>query len=316
MWFCFFATFYMQSASVSQPSSFHSAGSDFAVPERICEIAFAPLKEASGLIASRVNPGIFYTHNDSGGLPIVYAFDRAGTIKAQIELVGATNVDWEDIAIGPGAAAGTWDVCVGDIGDNKCTRRSLTLYRFRDEILKPNRDSKPAVIQVKPTLVEFRYEDGPCDAEALAVHPSTGDGYIIQKRGGGPAAVYRIPAPWKSEGVQNLQRIGEMRFPEAAPIQTLVTAADFSPDGCRLVVRTYLCGWIWSLPAKTPPDDVLTLIRAMPVRIDLSAEKQGEAVCFSSDGRCLLTISEGCPTWLNESCETPNETAGAALRRP
>lgn len=310
---CFLPMLCLQTSTASAPSLRPSAADEFAAPERICEITNSTLNEASGLVASRANPGIYYTHNDSGGLPIVYAFDRTGTMRAQIELTGATNVDWEDIAIGPGAAPGTWDVCIGDIGDNKGERRSLTLYRFPDETLKPNADGKCAVIRVHPAHVKIQYEDGPCDAEALAVHPFTGDGYIIQKRSKGPAAIYRIPAPWKSDGVQKLRHVGELRFPEAPPIQTLVTAADFSPDGRRLVARTYVCGWIWSLPAKAPSEDVPTLIREIPVRIDLSVEKQGEAVCFSSDGRCLLTLSEGCPTWLNESCETPAEKAGTAL---
>ncbi len=313
---CFFFSFCMQVAASSPSSSRPAAIDDFAAPERVCEISFDPLTEASGLVASRANPGIYYTHNDSGGLPIVYAFDRTGAIKAQIELVGAANVDWEDIAIGPAAAPGTWDVCVGDIGDNKGERRTLALYRFRDEILAANADGKPAVRQVKPTVVEIRYEDGPCDAEALAIHPSTGDGYIIQKRRKGSAATYRIPAPWKSDGIQKLQRIGELRFPDAAPIQTLVTAADFSPDGRRLVVRTYVCGWIWSAIEKAPANDIAMLIRETPARVELSAEKQGEAICFSSDGRCLLTLSEGCPTWLNECCENMNQKAESAPRRP
>src|SRR5437764_643295 len=37
--------------------------------------------ESSGIVASRRNPGLFWTHNDSGDGPFVYAFDRAGRAR-------------------------------------------------------------------------------------------------------------------------------------------------------------------------------------------------------------------------------------------
>src|SRR5205085_12428518 len=37
--------------------------------------------ESSGIVASRRNPGLFWTHNDSGDGPFVYAFDRAARAR-------------------------------------------------------------------------------------------------------------------------------------------------------------------------------------------------------------------------------------------
>lgn len=295
----------------TQPARF----TEFSAPERVCEVTDREINEASGLVASRANPGVYYIHNDSGGKPMVYVIDRAGAIKAKIELIGATNVDWEDIAIAPGSSPNLWDVCVADIGDNNNERRCVTLYRFRDDPLPQSIDAKQCVTtKVSPATFEFRYEDGPRDAESLAIHPISGDGYVFQKRRDGNAAVYRIHAPWKQDGVQTLSRIGELSFPDVPPIQRIVTAADFSPDGRRLVARTYTCGWIWNMPAKDMPKEISILFRQTPERIDLAAEKQGEAICFSSDGRCLLTISEGSPTWLYECCDAESNRTDSKAR--
>ena len=53
--------------------------------------------ELSGLVLSR--SGLLWTLNDSGGTPQVFALSRTGQLRAAVTLAGATNVDWEDIAI-------------------------------------------------------------------------------------------------------------------------------------------------------------------------------------------------------------------------
>lgn len=297
--------FHLQVATSLPVTTQPTRAIEYYAPERICEINDRELNEASGLVASRRKPGIYYTHNDSGGRPTIYAIDRSGAIQAKIELLGAKNMDWEDIAIAPGKAANTWDICVGDIGDNKSDRRFVTLYRFEEPDFSIAGSGESArIIEVRPSTFEIRYEDGPSDAEALLVHPKTGDGYIIQKRREGPAAIYKFPAPWNNDGIQVLKRCGELRFPTVPPIQRLVTAADFSPDGRRLAARTYVCGWIWELPPQVRSEATAILFQQQPQRIDLAAEKQGEAICFSSDGGCLLTVSEGTPTAIYECCES------------
>src|SRR5688500_17838526 len=49
-----------------------------ATPAQIATLADRAVRESSGLVASRREPGLFWTHNDSGDGPLVYAFDRAG----------------------------------------------------------------------------------------------------------------------------------------------------------------------------------------------------------------------------------------------
>jgi hypothetical protein len=62
--------------------------------------------ESSGIVASRKNPGIYWTHNDSGDGAYLYAFDREGRDRGRWTVRGATAIDWEDIAIAQDAKSG------------------------------------------------------------------------------------------------------------------------------------------------------------------------------------------------------------------
>ena len=63
------------------------------------------LNEVSGVVASRVHTPDLWVHNDSGGEPAVYVISPDGKSLGTYTVDGATNVDWEDIAIGPGPEA-------------------------------------------------------------------------------------------------------------------------------------------------------------------------------------------------------------------
>ena len=60
------------------------------------------LKEASGIAASRRNPGVLWTHND-GSSGAVYAVAMNGAHLATFYVNVAVS-DTEDIAVGPGPA--------------------------------------------------------------------------------------------------------------------------------------------------------------------------------------------------------------------
>ena len=48
--------------------------------------------------ASRRAPDILWTHDDSGGAPILYAVDTTGRKRGALYLKGASCEDWEDVA--------------------------------------------------------------------------------------------------------------------------------------------------------------------------------------------------------------------------
>jgi hypothetical protein len=83
------------------------------------------LTEISGIAASRKFSDVLWAHDASGDSARVFAMATDGTHLATFNLSGATNVDWEDMAIGPGPVAGIDYLYFADTGNN-WTRRGRT----------------------------------------------------------------------------------------------------------------------------------------------------------------------------------------------
>jgi sugar lactone lactonase YvrE len=143
----------------------------------------------------------------------------------------------------------------------------------------------------------FGYPDGARDAEGLAVHPKTGDIYIISKEDSGKSGVYRFPKPLMRDRRCTLEKIGTIVFTNPLRMRgrnvgKLATAADISPDGRRLVVRTYTEGYEFSIPEN---GDVAAALKGTPKKLMMPWLGQFEALCFSADGRTLFTAAEESP---------------------
>jgi hypothetical protein len=282
------------SAQTTRPTT-----ASYGEPEAVCTLKDERILEASGIVASRRTPGLYCVHNDSGDRPRVFLVDRTGRTRLTIRLKNASHVDWEDIALAPSDKVGKFDVCVADIGDNRARREELIIYRFPEVDAAAALDG--AAVEVQAVAYRFTYADGPADAEALVVHPQTGDGYVLTKRLDGACHVYKLAAPWYPKKRSVLPKVATLRFPETFALETVVTAADISPDGRRLATRSYLCGWEWRLPATAGKSDFERIFGTEPTRLELAAEPQGEALCYAADGRALLTVSEKLPTVLYEA---------------
>ena len=253
------------------------------------------VRESSGLVASRRTDGIFWTHNDSGDLPLVYAFDRAGRSRGTFRVEGAQALDWEDIAAGPGPAGGQSYLYVGDIGDNGRERDSVVVYRFPE----PEPAAQDGGREARPTeraeAIRLRYPDGRHNAEALAVHPSTGDIYIVTKASA-EAGVYKLAAPFDPKATGTLTKVATLRGPDF--FGTLVTGADISPDGRRVALCDYAQGYELTLPEGGKGFD--DIWRQPPRALSLGARLQGESIAYRLDGAALLATSEKTPTPLFE----------------
>lgn len=100
------------------------------------------VRESSGAAEATTWPGaLFWTHNDSGHTPHLFAVAEDGSLVARLRVAGAQNVDWEDMAAAPcpveggagdaGAAVGAGRcLYIGDVGDNRERRPALDLYRI------------------------------------------------------------------------------------------------------------------------------------------------------------------------------------------
>jgi hypothetical protein len=247
------------------------------------EVTDPGLTEISGVVYSQTLPGVLWAHNDSGAPPWLWAVAPDGVVLGHHE-IDARNVDWEDVALGPGSGPGWW-VYLADTGDNFGRRDSVRLIRF------PEPGSASGTIDEVETL-EVRYPDGPEDAEALLVDPLTGDGYIITKSDSGVATVLSVPVDAWDGGQIMAQPVARLDFGEAE----VVTAADISSDGLLIALRTYGDVWLWSRQANDTVDSALL---GRPCRAPASDEPQGEAVAL--DARGYAMIGEGAGSILYRS---------------
>jgi hypothetical protein len=258
------------------------------------------LDESSGVAASHRHPGLYWTHNDSGDGPYLYAFGVDGRRRGVWRVAGARADDWEDVASGPGPLPGRSYLYVGDIGDNDRARAYVTVYRVPEPPVSAD-DADSTRWEPRPTepaeAIRLKYPDGRHNSEALLVHPSTGDIYLVVKTGQAGCGVYRLRAASATAGVNTLERVGEFRSP--SPLGSLVTGAAIAPDGRRVVLCDYLQAYELRLPDE-PGAPFESVWQQTPTVIQVGPRRQGEAVCYRLDGAALVLTSEGIPAMFYE----------------
>jgi hypothetical protein len=227
----------------------------------------AAATELSGLVLSRSHPGVLWTHNDSGDRPRLLAIATNGRLLGELEVAGAENVDWEDIAAADGA------LYIGDIGDNAAQRSTVTVYRVPDRSLSGTAAAK---------RITLRYPDGAHDAEALLVDPWSEALVIATKSLDGTSRLY------VSEHLTRLRSAGRVRLGNALQ----VTGGDVSADGRTVVLRTYDRVLVWT---RRRGESLASTMRRRPctAEADLLIEGQGESIALTRDGRGFYTVPEG-----------------------
>lgn len=241
--------------------------------------------ESSGLAVSRTYPGIYWTHNDSGDQPRLYALDSTAALVATIDVGEARARDWEDLDIGPcptGATATEWCLYIADTGDNSRRRETVRVY------VVPEPDPRGPDKSVQATsMIRFSYEGGPFDVEALAATPA-GD-LVLATKGRSPTMwVFQIAA----DEVARAGATGEwltLTDPIALAIEPdfglgrWITGGSLTADGSVLALRTYTEVYFYEWPLAQQP------VAAAPTCVLGGLDPIGEAVAFSSDERIYLT---------------------------
>ena len=255
------------------------------------------IKESSGIAASRNHPGLYWTHNDSGDGPFIYAFDNRGNSRGVWRVTGASAQDWEDIAAGPGPRAGTNYLYIGDIGDNNGRRNEVIVYRVLEPTIGKIEPPKGKTTATEPAEeIRLRYPDGSHNAEALLIHPKTGNLYIATKVPFGYSGIYEAQAPLTAGQPITLQRRGNLALPSL--IGAIITGGAISPDGRRVAFCDYLQGYEIVLADDRAAFNTIWSQRI--VSIDLGKREQGEAITYRLDGKALLMTSEGSPMPLTQ----------------
>ncbi len=261
------------SDSVTQPLKFFSG-------KQVGAVQTTLIAEASGIVASRKYPGVLWVHNDSGGSARVYAINPEGKLLGTYRIKEAHCRDWEDIAIGPGPDPQREYLYVGDIGDNRARRPSITVYRVPEPKIDPNHVLTE--MEIGPAdSIDLVYPDGSKDAETLMVDPLNGDIYVIAKREFF-CRVYQAAYP------QSTKKRTVMNLVATLP-WGLAVGGDISPDGKLVIIRGLFNASMWVRPKGK---ELWRAFRTKHFRLELMQEPQGEGICFDADGRGYFTIGE------------------------
>ena len=273
----------------------------------VSAVLHAPIKEQSAIVQSQRWPGTFWVTNDSGNGPYLFAVDGEGKAlmppflgnryevgpykrrKAELwpglELVGASNIDWESLAIGNDT------LFVADMGNNGNARRDLGVYVLPE----PNPLS---VDRVRPTAfwpiaypgqTEFPATQWHYDCEAVFHH--SGRLYFLTK--------HRAPGELKTpETSTDLYRL-DTTFTDRVNVLThvdhhddlggWVTAADLSPNGKTLAVLALVPeASVWLFDAPEVGDAFLSS-KSRRITLDRAALKQAEGLVWADDRKLILT---------------------------
>jgi hypothetical protein len=265
--------------------------SPYELPRVTGKIRSGEITESSGIAASRCNSNVFWTHNDSGDEAFIYAFNATGDHLGAWRVPNASNRDWEDLASSKDIS-GRCYLYIGEIGDNKLLWPEHMIYRVEEPLVLPDArsSSRNAPMYTAPAeVLRYSYPDGDHDAEALMVHPLSGDIYVLSKQVSGPAGVYHLKPIFQDTSRQTAVKVADLSVP-AVP-NGLLTGGDISPDGSRVVVCDYGRAYELVLPLGERNFDAIW--KQDPVTIETGKRKAGEAICYNVDGTSLFATSEG-----------------------
>jgi hypothetical protein len=232
------------------------------------------IDESSGLAISSNHPDLAYTMNDEGTSPLIFGVQPStGRTRSAFDLSGAGGFkDPEAIRTAPDGRI--WLADTGDGHPDKSgpkhgdpDRSHVTIAVF-DEPRPGYRGS------VRARRHDITYSNGPHNVEALAIHPRTGQAWLISNADVG--RVYRLPNPLRAG--HNVAQATQHLMPG------FVTDATFTTDGRFVLVRTMRTADVLVFNART-----WTRVGA----IKAPKLSKGESITVEPDGRTALLGSEG-----------------------
>ncbi|MEH0936743.1 hypothetical protein [Micromonospora psammae] len=296
-----------------------SAGAALAAPapaapvtpgKKKCTIEDKRLRELSGIVATRtgyivINDGSL----DESRKRVFFLDSKCAIAREPVAYSGSGPLDTEDLAVSPDGET-LW---IGDIGDNPGKERRPRVAVW----------TMPIGGGKRPVLHRLSYpEQKPHDAEALLVG-ADGLPLVITKVPSGKAEIYTPERKLKSSGDPEavpMKKVGEIKLPETTTDNPLnifgrvaITGAARSPDGSKVVLRTYADAFEYTVTG----DDVVGALTTGKPRVTALADPFGEGISYSPDGKTYLTVSDGADFAPDDPVEilayTPSKTGTEAL---
>ena len=246
----------------------------------------ARITESSGLAVDQAG-NLYWTINDSGDRGVAYGIGLDGKVQGTLNF-RAQPIDVEAISVHEDR------LYIADIGDNNAQRRSVRVFYFSN----PRANG----LTVSYHAYDFRYPDGPHNAETLLVNDS-GRLFIVTKDKEG--AVYAAPRKPDRQGVNELKKVG------SAPAD--VTDGTFLPGGERIALLTYTS--IDVLDASSYKVLASSRIPSQPQAESLTMTMDQQSLLVGSEGKKSRVYSVAVPSDATPT-PTPSEDPGAETDVP
>lgn len=251
------------------------------------------LDEASGIQAGA--NGAFFLHNDEKR--DVFVVNDKGHHLGTFKLGESKNRDWEDITRVPGAEDDL--LVLADTGDNTESRKSVSLYFFREPEAGTYDGKHESIHRLK-----LRYPDGPRDVESVAFDPSSETILLLSKRDK-PPRLYGIPLKTAlAEDESEAQFLAEVPGFRPPTVEDLLsnpqrgwwvsqpTGMDISPDGRKAAVLTYRSLYVFE---RNEDESWAEAFQKTPTEYLGPPGLHDEGVGFSADGRSVFIATERRP---------------------
>lgn len=242
------------------------------------------LKESSGIAFSILDPSCVWTHNDSGGIGQVLAFNQLGKYCGRAVLRRVRPADFEDMAAYTDPD-GTPRLLVADVGDNDSKRNAVTLYLF-DE---PDPSDRAGVDWFQKVIV--RYAGGSQNCESVTVDVKNNRILLLGKS---PlfATLHQIPLPKRVVSKDPKKLVTEVKTKAIARLALpMATGMDLDPNSGDLWISSYFQAYHFPSDSDTSLESRL---KNPPRLIPMPKLRQIEAIAVDDSGRVWVT-SEGSP---------------------
>ena len=224
---------------------------------------------ASSGLARDVDGDLYWTANRSSRQGVVYGLTPTGSVRGTLNY-RADPVDVEALAVANDT------LYVGDIGDDGQRRSLVTVYVFDNP--------RATGLTVTYGAYDFRFPNGPRDAESLLVSED-GRILLVTKADGG-GEIYAAPRSPSREGVNRLTRLAD------AP--AMVTDGVFLPGGEQIALRTDAA--VYVLDASTYQTVATAELPAQPRSTSVAVSLDGESLLLGNSGRNAKVYSIPVPT--------------------
>jgi hypothetical protein len=158
--------------------------------------------ESSALVKPDPDFDIYYTLNDSGSKPKVFAVNERGELLDSMTIPNATNKDWEELLFYKDDFQNP-HLVIGDIGNNRNIRKDLCIYNYD---VNTNTTSKHTFAYTDQRAFPPSEDSMDFDCEAFFIRGSSYF-FISKNRGKGPVKIYQLSRDTSEHKATIIQRL-------------------------------------------------------------------------------------------------------------